>query len=83
MDRGDFNKEILIYVISLTLMNPGKYHLLRGNHEDLRMNRRYGFEAEVIAFGGEKLMDEIIGFYERIPLNYFVHFNRKYSDKNE
>jgi len=31
----------------LKLLYPNHFHLLRGNHETISMNRMYGFEGEV------------------------------------
>ncbi|MEX2684705.1 MAG: metallophosphoesterase [Candidatus Sigynarchaeota archaeon] len=43
VDRDERDLENLIYILSIAIRNPSKVFLLRGNHEEISMNRMYGF----------------------------------------
>lgn len=43
VDRGQFQLECLLLVLSLKILHPERYYILRGNHETVQMNRSYGF----------------------------------------
>lgn len=45
VDRGPKPLEILCLLFCLKLDNPKRFVLLRGNHEVLKVNRKYGFKA--------------------------------------
>lgn len=47
VDRGLYGIEIVYLILSLKLKNPKHVFLIRGNHEDLAMNRKYGFAYEL------------------------------------
>ncbi|VDN99416.1 unnamed protein product [Rodentolepis nana] len=47
VDRGPQAIEVVMYLFILKVLNPNKYFLLRGNHEDLHLSIKYGFELEV------------------------------------
>lgn len=47
VDRGFYSTETLVTLLQFAIKNPGKVILLRGNHEDEMMNRRYGFGQEL------------------------------------
>lgn len=55
VDRGNYSIEILSFVLALQLMRPEKYYLLRGNHEDIRVNNRYGFTNDILSLGDSSL----------------------------
>ncbi len=47
VDRGRRQLDVLVKVLELKLRYPDRIVLLRGNHEDDRMNRYYGFYGQV------------------------------------
>eukprot|EP01119_Soliformovum_irregulare_P023279 TRINITY_DN8111_c0_g1_i1.p1 TRINITY_DN8111_c0_g1~~TRINITY_DN8111_c0_g1_i1.p1 ORF type:complete len:755 (+),score=222.45 TRINITY_DN8111_c0_g1_i1:39-2267(+) len=47
VDRGKQGTEVLLILYSLKLLLPQYVHLNKGNHEQLHMNKKYGFEDEV------------------------------------
>lgn len=54
VDRGAHQLEVICLLLSLKVLLPEKVWLVRGNHEDRKMNGRYGFEAECLNRLGEK-----------------------------
>merc|ERR1719336_3475091 len=47
VDRGQFSVEVAIAVLAMKLATPDCVHVNRGNHEAVRMNALFGFQAEV------------------------------------
>lgn len=47
VDRGTQGIEVLHKLYNLKIAEPNNIFLLRGNHEDKRMNKRYGFFEEI------------------------------------
>jgi hypothetical protein len=45
-DRGAYGVEVLYTLLRLKLANPERVFLLRGNHEDVSLQARYGFFEE-------------------------------------
>ncbi len=69
VDRGDSQLECLVLVFILKVLEPERYHILRGNHETLEMNQIYGFLHEF----SQKFQDpnkfyKILSLYEFLPL---------------
>lgn len=74
MDRGEYAIEIAQVLASLRFENPGKVHLLRGNHEDLSVNFMYGRSDEHL----RRFLDDgekskiLSAFYETMPLSVYL-----------
>lgn len=49
VDRGQYGCEVLYTMMRLALANPERMIYVRGNHEDVVMQSRYGFQQEVDA----------------------------------
>ena len=47
VDRGSFSIEVVLTLFAFKLALPNHFHLSRGNHETINMNKMYGFEGEV------------------------------------
>ena len=47
VDRGDFSFLNILYLICMAIVWPKRIILLRGNHEDLELNLKFGFYDEV------------------------------------
>ena len=54
VDRGQMGIEITVVLLGFQLLYPHSIFINRGNHEDYLMNKRYGFEAEVMEKYGSK-----------------------------
>ncbi len=70
VDRGQFGVEVLNTTLLAKLNYPEKVFLLRGNHEDLRLNDYYGFVLEVkLKFPNQtkKLLKSFGQLYEVLP----------------
>ena len=63
-DRGANDIEILTLLLCLRMENPTSVHLIRGNHEDLGMQREYSPEGTWVVWHTADLFD----FYESLPL---------------
>jgi len=74
VDRGQFQLECFIIVLSLKILYPNKYFLLKGNHETLEMNKYYGFyDVYMMEFNQYSQFDEIISLYNRLPICIIVN----------
>ena len=69
VDRGEHGVEVLLILLVLSLLHPDYVHLNRGNHEDRRVNAKYGFgeECGVIKYD-LKVYNAIQGFFQALPL---------------
>jgi hypothetical protein len=57
IDRGKFGYEIIIILYILKILNPQSIFLNRGNHEEMKINKRYGFKDELkIQFGVDNII---------------------------
>jgi hypothetical protein len=78
VDRGDYSIDVCILLFTLFLLYPGKFHLLRGNHEFACVNEQYGFKDEVIERYGDAFLWESIDemVFQFLPLGALVagHF---------
>jgi hypothetical protein len=68
VDRGPNSLGVLEKVISLALETPERTVLLRGNHEDWRMNSYYGFSSELKKECPDLPVDLLLEWYESLPL---------------
>ncbi len=69
VDRGPKQLECLLIVLTLKILNPQKYYLLRGNHETLEMNQYYGFFQDFInKFYDSNKFNEILTVYNVLPI---------------
>ena len=70
VDRGRYSLEVLCLLLALKLKYPEQLHLLRGSHEDIKINRNFGFGEECASRLGEDIND--IG-------SVFQRFNRLFE----
>jgi len=74
VDRGVFSLETICLLLALKVRYPEKVHLVRGNHEDKRVNKGYGFFVECSNRLGEdpkdkqSIFSKITQLFEYLPL---------------
>eukprot|EP00003_Mantamonas_plastica_P010319 TRINITY_DN1974_c0_g2_i1.p1 TRINITY_DN1974_c0_g2~~TRINITY_DN1974_c0_g2_i1.p1 ORF type:complete len:609 (-),score=206.71 TRINITY_DN1974_c0_g2_i1:584-2410(-) len=68
VDRGSFSCEVILTLLAWKLVYPDSFHLHRGNHETINMNKMYGFEGEVKAKYGQKAMSMFTEVFQALPL---------------
>lgn len=71
VDRGMNSVEISIILLAGKIANPNSIYINRGNHEDERMNRRYGFMDELTRkYPSEKdeMIKEFTHLFDSLPL---------------
>lgn len=73
VDRGDQSTEVIIALLVLFIMYPGCVFLNRGNHETRSMNRRYGFEDEVLNKYSRKVFNAFHDAFDRLPLATLIN----------
>jgi hypothetical protein len=57
VDRGTRSLETILLLLALKLKNPDQIHMLRGHHEDKKINKIYGFADECHLKFNEDIMD--------------------------
>jgi serine/threonine-protein phosphatase 5 len=68
VDRGKKGMEVLLIVYAFKLVYPTTVTLNRGNHEQKRINGKYGFEDEVRTKYDTELFDLIQKTFSLLPL---------------
>lgn len=69
VDRGYFSMNTLLLLVVLSLNNPGKVWLLRGNHESRQVSQLYGFYNEIILhYGHNGLFSLCNEVFDLLPL---------------
>lgn len=75
-DRGRYSVEVFYTLARLKENNPENIFLIRGNHEDIEMGERDGFEHEMSQKYGiegiEFFTNDIDEFFSLLPLGIFV-----------
>lgn len=74
VDRGNYGIEIIYTLMRLRMANPRNVFLIRGNHEDMRLNEQYGFADELYDRAGYKEADmsTIERWYDSMPMALFL-----------
>ncbi len=75
VDRGWYGSEVIYAVLRLKNENPDNVFMVRGNHEDIDLNRRYGFEKEInskFKFSYPTLLQKLQKFYNCLPVAIFL-----------
>jgi len=73
VDRGSFSLEVIVLFLSLKLVYPDHFYLLRGNHESINMNQIYGFQGEVHAkVDKSKAFDLFTEVFNYLPLSAVI-----------
>jgi hypothetical protein len=78
VDRGHYGLEVIYTLLRLKLANPTRVHLVRGNHEDTRITRSYGFDDEVERKLGKAAKARLASLYEYLPSVIYIGYNNNY-----
>jgi protein phosphatase len=73
VDRGDFSLECIVLLFTLTLQFPGRFFLIRGNHECADVCAQYGFRADVVSAYSEALFSAFCEAFSWMPLAAIVN----------
>eukprot|EP00126_Sphaerothecum_destruens_P006007 Sdes_comp19168_c0_seq1m9948 len=68
VDRGSFSVEVIFTLFAFKLLYPTSFHMSRGNHESINMNKMYGFDGEVKAKYNENMCHLFHEVYRLLPL---------------
>lgn len=73
-DRGQYGAEVLYAVMRMKRANPNHFFMVRGNHEDLNINARYGLTQELRnKFANPTaVMDAIHRTYNYLPVALYL-----------
>lgn len=74
VDRGEYGIEVIYTLMRLRMANPRNVLLIRGNHEDMRLNQQYGFADELYDRADYKEADmaTIEQWYASMPMALFL-----------
>lgn len=67
VDRGSKSVEVMIFLFAIKLINPKRFILLRGNHEVIKVNKKYGFKKTI-----EQLFSNVY-FSKKDVLHTFIY----------
>jgi len=75
VDRGKHQCEVALLVMAAKVISPTTVWLLRGNHEEESVNRKYGFDKACTGlFGleGERIFKQFHSAFNQMPLGCLV-----------
>lgn len=73
VDRGWYGSEVIYTILRLKNQNPDQVFMVRGNHEDNKLNKRYGFANELFQKFSTNILDsKIKHLYNYLPLAIYL-----------
>ena len=74
VDRGQYQMECLVIVISLKILFPHCVYILSGNHESLEINKAYGFYKEYLTNYRDVIdFNLILNVYNSLPIGGIIN----------
>ena len=69
VDRGSHSVEVLLTLLLHSLQYPGRFHVLRGNHESRRVSATYGFYDECLRkYGSATVWTRLTDLFDYLPI---------------
>ncbi len=73
VDRGAYSLEVLYLLMKLKIANPNRVFIVRGNHENVAVNRIWGFAQEAQAkYGRSCDISAIEQFFNLLPMANYI-----------
>ncbi len=85
VDKGVYGLEVLYTLFKLKNSNPDQVFLLRGNHEDLTINKHYGFADELMSKLAQKTdatLSLLNQAYQLMPSALFIGCQDKNANES-
>jgi len=74
VDRGPYQLECLILILTLKIQQAEKYFFLKGNHESLEINQYYGFYKDFMyRFKDQKKFKDVLALFKVLPFCALVN----------
>lgn len=73
VDRGSFSTEVIFTMFGFHILFPDHFHMSRGNHETINMNKMYGFDGEVKAKYTGQMCEYFTEVYNLLPLGHIIN----------
>ena len=73
VDRGAYSLEVVYILMRLKIANPERVFIVRGNHENVAVNRIWGFAQEVLAkYGKSSDISPVERFFNVLPMANYI-----------
>lgn len=72
VDRGAYGIECITLLLAFKYLYPNHFFLSRGNHEEKRINKIYGFEREVLDKYNNDIYNCFCEFFNTLPLGHII-----------
>ena len=68
VDRGKYQLECLILILTMKILSPDRVYIIRGNHESIEINKVYGFYHEFTErFYNIEDFNKVLSLYNVLP----------------
>lgn len=68
VDRGEQAMEVVLLLCMIKVSSPNSVHMIKGNHETITMNSRYGFQTEVCGKQDYEVLEKFREFFRVLPV---------------
>ena len=84
VDRNKMDIHNLLYILTFAAKYPKYVRILRGNHEEVTINMRYGFWHSINKYlPNMYLFNDFEYFFMRLPLVHAVHYQSKSMSESQ